>query len=386
MGGAVTALADDFSATFYNPAGLVDSGGSRISVGLQFTIPRLRVNGRSRIDEEVVGVVGGISIPIPFGGPLKDRLALGVSFYLPTESGRLVRIYLPRPTEPFFPLYENRTEHFAGSACLGVRIIDGISLGGGILLYPFDSPNRINRAEPGATGTFEVDAELQLLVRYAAHGGLTLTLGELHPTLEGWRLGLSFRGAIQQNFALPASIDVGFLPILLTLEGVNHYSPMEINLGIAWRVTERLTLAMEGTWSEWSAFPAPHFRSAVEGIHDLLPIVEDFAYDPPDPKFRDRITPRLGAEYEACRRDWGSATLRGGYFFSPSPVPSRQERTALMDGDKHVFSCGVGLEVRSVLGWAFKRPLFLDSHLQIHTLQERRIQQVDPREGGASCS
>jgi len=376
MGGCLTALAEDFSATFYNPAGIAENSRYSISLGLQFAMPRLRVNGRLQPLEEVVGIVGGASIPIPFGGPLKERLALGLAVFLPTKNWRLVRIYFPPPSDPLFPLYENRTEHFAGIACLGLNLVDGVSIGGGVLIYPFDSPNRINRAETGTLGTFEVDAELQLRVRYAAHGGIRVSLGEMHEGLEDFEIGLSYRGSIKQYFALPANIDLGFLPVIITIEGINHFSPTQINLGIAWRATDRLTLAVEGAWADWSAFPPAHLHCGVEGIHDFLPIIEDMLYEPPPPKFKDVYMPRLGLEYMLCRRGWGGIMLRGGYFFSGSPVPSVQEKTGLLDCDKHIFSCGIGLDLRRVLGRSFEKPLVVDAHLQFHYLVRRHIQQT----------
>ena len=385
MGGCLTALADDFSATCYNPAGVVEGRRTRISLGLQFTMPRLRVNNNLQTLEDVVGIVGGASIPIPFGGPLKDRLALGLAVFLPTKSWRMVRIHFPPPSEPIFPLYEDRTEHFAGIACLGVKLIEGVSIGGGVLFYPFDSPNRIESAETGALGTFEVDAELQLMVRYAAHGGIRISPGEFHESLEKLEIGLSYRGSIKQYFALPANIELGFMPVSITLDGINHYSPAEINVGIAWRTTERLTLAVEGAWSNWSSFPPVHLRCGVAGINEFFPNFEDLFYDPPHPNFEDVYTPRLGMEYVLRRSGWGGITLRGGYFYSRSPAPSTQDKTGLLDCDKHIFSCGFGLELRRFLSHKFEKPLIMDGHIQLHYLARRHIHQTGAQ-GGAETN
>ena len=54
MSGAVTADADDFSAGYYNPAGIVEAPGIELSVGYLYNVPMLNVNG---LDNEVGFVV-----------------------------------------------------------------------------------------------------------------------------------------------------------------------------------------------------------------------------------------------------------------------------------------------------------------------------------------
>ena len=46
MGGAATALADDSSANYYNPAGILRGRDLRIDVGYRYAKPWLSMNGR----------------------------------------------------------------------------------------------------------------------------------------------------------------------------------------------------------------------------------------------------------------------------------------------------------------------------------------------------
>src|SRR5215510_8063890 len=83
LAGAVAARATDFSAAFYNPAGLaLGSGGPEVAFGFSGYASRLAVRGQRAGISDPVALELGIRLPIPFGGALAGRVALGFALHM----------------------------------------------------------------------------------------------------------------------------------------------------------------------------------------------------------------------------------------------------------------------------------------------------------------
>lgn len=86
LAGATAADAADFSATYYNPAGLVEAPGVEVSIGYACVAQQLRIDGRDNYVAPVRGLVGGVVAPgrlfgIPFAFAVATHLPDdGVSF------------------------------------------------------------------------------------------------------------------------------------------------------------------------------------------------------------------------------------------------------------------------------------------------------------------
>jgi len=87
MGGAMTGHVDDFTATFYNPAGLVRNRGSDFTIGVQYvdidvgaTNPSPVPEGHVRFSDafpidDALGVYGGMRFIIPWPTPWRTASA-----------------------------------------------------------------------------------------------------------------------------------------------------------------------------------------------------------------------------------------------------------------------------------------------------------------------
>src|SRR5262249_47458120 len=110
--GASSARVHDFSAAHYNPAGLTLVEGPEATLGVlgfgSSLTPRPSGGERTMPIVDPIGIVAGGATPIPFGGALAGRLYVGLALYIVPEE--LVRVIAHRPEEPFFPLYDNRTQ------------------------------------------------------------------------------------------------------------------------------------------------------------------------------------------------------------------------------------------------------------------------------------
>ena len=101
MAGTGVADADGYDATYENPAGLVGPTNRRLTLGYVHAGYDLNLDGMHHPVDKTDGLLLGADIPIPFGGFLRDRVALGLGFYFPF--GVINRAQAPFPDQPGSP-------------------------------------------------------------------------------------------------------------------------------------------------------------------------------------------------------------------------------------------------------------------------------------------
>src|SRR4029077_5703252 len=105
MGGAVAADVRDFTANYYNPAGLALAHGFELSIGYVDVVHSLSMNGQDNNVDPVKGLVAGAVVPgRVFGAPF----AIGVGLYIPAH--RLTRVRALPQSQPRWELYDNRNQ------------------------------------------------------------------------------------------------------------------------------------------------------------------------------------------------------------------------------------------------------------------------------------
>ncbi len=377
MGGALAADANDFSANYYNPAGIVDAEGVRIGVGYYWAENNLRINGQDSGVKASHGVNFGLAASGNFFGL---PIGLGIATHIPDEG--LSRLTALKQEVPRWELYDNRSSVIFLAANLAIRPVEWLELGGGLaflaatrgrfeitgtadLLHPYDSKLR-----------HEVDVDLTS-VRYPQVGAL-VHLGELVS------MGLVYRGQtnldLQLDGKIDATIDAAGIPVPLAYElfarTLQAFLPQQVVLGASYRPHARVKLNVDLTWINWGAYENPTAKTlatlkaeipeglGVELPGDLKPTVLE------DLNFADRIVPRLGFEWflPGFDDEAGNAIIRlpvrAGLVVEKSPVPDQTGRTNLVDGDRYTGSFGIGVEVPVV-------HLSLDLHTAISGLPER---------------
>ncbi len=351
LAGAVVSDARGHGAVHANPAGLAFEAAPGVAVGYQYATFDLTLDGASHAARDATATLIGFDLPLPLGGPLAERIALGGGFVIPTNSVLVADI--PRPGAPQFVLVENRAQTVSLQAAIGVRIIDGLTIGAGfIALSALDGAIDV---APNAEGRIGSQARDQLVADYAPVFGLqgrlpVNGLGEL-------ALGLTWRGESAARFYLPIDADLGDqfpLPVpTLQVEGVAQYDPAALGYEIGWR-RDALRVAVGGAFSRWSDYPVPIVYTAVP---------EDFPTQP-EPGFDDIFEWRAGLEYTPRIAAWDlGLAARAGYRFTPSPAPEQTGLHSLLDSDRHTVALGVGL------GWD---RLHLDLAVQWQQMASRR--------------
>ncbi|EYF07968.1 OmpP1/FadL family transporter [Chondromyces apiculatus] len=397
MASAVAADATDFSAGYYNPAGLVGATGLSLSLGYAYTSNDLRMNGAPSGTRDVHGLAGGLVAP---GAVAGIPFAFGLSTFIPDEG--LSRIKALRQETPRWELYDDRLSILFLAANLAVRPFPWLEVGGGLAFLAstrggFQVTGRASVLSPYESKLeHEVDADLTT-IRYPQLG-LRVKAGDL-----GF-VGLTYRGEAQLPLSIDANLDgvIDFagveVPLAYALESrtIDGFLPQQVVLGLSFQRIERLKINVDLTWVNWSAYESPVARTRAHLAVETPPGLDIDLPEDPRPtvaiplEFRDRFVPRVGVEYvwpvagpmrqisgEATPRRALEVPLRAGYVYERSPIPPQTGATNYVDVDRHTMSLGAGLWWNRP-GAVLQGALRLDVHGQLSVLPEQVTEKANP--------
>jgi long-chain fatty acid transport protein len=395
MAGAVCADASDFSAGYYNPAGLTEAPGIEVAIGYMYMAQRLSVNGEDNAVEDVHGIVGGVVAPGKLG-PLP--FAFSVGLHLPDDG--LSFIKARRQGVPRWELYDTRAHLLYLEAALAIRPLPWLELGGGIAYLSATRGSFAIRGRADIISPFdsqlehEVDADLTA-VRFPQAG--------LRLLLDGFgALGFTYRGESKLDLSLDAHLEgiVEFagidVPLLYQIEArtIAAFTPQQLAVGLSFQRIEDVHLNLDVTYMNWSAYESPTAKIAAlleveppEGTPVNLPEQPAPAIVVP-PGFRDRLVPRVGVEYRGLgagplRRVHDEelplveVPLRAGYVYEPTPVPDQRGETNLIDADRHSWTLGLGVALHRPVD-EIPGSLSLDLHGMVSWLPERVVLKDSP--------
>jgi long-chain fatty acid transport protein len=383
LGNAMTAAADDYTATYYNPALLPYAKRVRAGISYQFTKPVLSIE-RYKLDSTIANAeapsYGGLSLGFmfPLGHKIGDRFALGLAIYLPTTS--IIRIQSITPTTPhwyLFTSYPDKIQVLVGLAC---RIVDQISLGFGF--------HTLAEAPGSARVSVDVvnrlitqnDIDLKISANTAFTAGLASVVFD-DPEKGKLKLGLSYRASLELDFRLPVSLTLeGIGAVDLDVRGIVHYTPHQINFGASYDLpSRRLRFSADLTLALWKYAPDPSIKFGVNlsgdlvaklGLQDLLNLSTT---DAPVGAY-NVLVPRLGVEFDLNK----IVQLRAGYFFRATMIPRQTApQSNYMDANAHVVSFGAGFTFPDPLE-AKERPVSIDLGFQFTIMPRRSATKTDP--------
>ena len=326
MGGAMTALASDGFATYYNPGGLILSRHINLSTGFSFADYALTFDSDSGgdLDDDAERIPDlsawtlAVSSTIPLDVP--DRLAFGVSVFLPTRN--LVDIRAKAPSEePEWFRYGERHDRINVNAALAVKITDWLFFGAGASMFVDGEGSVVLSA--GLNTPTVTEYELELEPDFGAVVGFYLAPAD-------WlSFGITYRSEVSFKLDFPALAEVQGIQLPLRLESIGVFTPHQVQVGVAVNPTDWLLVSLDLLWSNWSAYEDPYLVVTSNTVAVPNRVREDFD---------DVFSPRLGVEVAAT--DW--LFLRGGYYFRNAVIDDQDGLTNLVDSDKHVFTFGVG--------------------------------------------
>lgn len=380
MGGAFCAVADDYSAGYYNPAGLLVHPRTKFGFGFQYVKENLKANGTEvEMSRDSNALLLGGSMVIPFHDELKDRVAVGYYFVQPLFYS--LDLLIPETTLPQFPLLESMARMQVLHLAVALDLIPGILIGGGLTVSS-DLGGALD-LQPGVGGfggieeiVSSVDQEVHPILSGTA--GLIFRPGRFYPTLKPLTIGFAWRQKHFLDLEIPVTVVLSGFLLRLDLTSTFLYTPTQWVGGVAYQASPDLLISCDVSYNEWSDYRVPSLTIAT-AIDIPLIVLKEGITDPP--RFKDTITPRFGFEYCPYRGKLLDGYLRAGYCYEPSPVPEQTGRTNYLDTDRHVFSWGAGVLLNELFGKDLtQHPLSFDIGVAFHWLPERKnVKALDTR-------
>jgi long-chain fatty acid transport protein len=381
MGGAFRALADDWSAAFWNPAGLAYLPSS------EFTMNLYSLNFRPEYAPNIT--LGGSSNSYSFGYPDEAYFPDDRAFFLPSFSGFYkfaqvesftggVAFYVPYKLESQWDLYEppsgfdntvvyprfdHRTDILVWDLHPTVAksfMEDRLSLGFGLSIQRSDFELRrtvlVPTIYPRPYDFFPVDAYMK-----TDGWGVGFNAGILYKASDKLQFGFSYLAPIEMDLSGSIELEM-YLPFIPTtgsgiLGGTGYFKdgdfettlplPGEVGVGLMYRPGEKLTFAFDISSVNWSRLDQIDTKDMILTPDEENPGVMILGVRETELPFNwDNITRfSLGAEYSLRE----GLFVRTGYFFEQSPIPDETFTLLIPDvGDKHSFSLGLSYQVNSL--------------------------------------
>jgi long-chain fatty acid transport protein len=365
MGNAFSAMADDPSALYFNPAGISYLPGFQVNVGaLGIIAPQTEFRGttplsgnpplgtgnssvleRSKQDlfiiETVYATYSLEKIPISFGLGVNSMYPLSKSWDDSSVFRNQVQTAYIKPIN-FQPTVAYRFDDLKLSVAAGLDITYAIvSLQKDAYSPAIDPTNPtppLGAYELGSLGLDGSDTSVgyNFGIRWKPRSDLTF--------------GVAYRSEItldidgEANFL--ATTPTGLGAIGLSSSAVFPYTraratskastsitlPDSLDLAVAWQPTDKLTLEFDATRTGWSSFNRLL-------IHFDSPEFAAFNNQPDPRNWQDVWSYKFGGQYAVNDR----LDLRAGYSFDTTPVPDATVDPILPDADRHSFAIGAGI-------------------------------------------
>jgi long-chain fatty acid transport protein len=335
LAGAVVARADDLSAIFYNPAGLIQLPGFQIMAGFTTFIPRV----------EIVTPLAPVATPNLMQSSasfaphfftsyqLAESVSLGLGVNSPFGLG--VRYNHNWPGR--FNTVEATIQTLNINPTIAVKVTDYLSVGAGLDIMYFSL--KMKRVLPlPLLGPQALDVN-------GDSWGVGFNLGLLLKPLDYLSFGVSYRSQVRQQVDGQAR----FRPFG-ALDGPAAGSiilPDMIFAGIMVRPLKKLSVEGGIIWTHWELFR----RLDIKFNNPLGTLSEG-------KEWHNTWRGQLGVEYTAL--PW--LDLRAGYAFENEPMPDRFADYLVPSTDRrHSFSCGTGFRWRAMtLDLAYSMVLMMD--------------------------
>lgn len=342
--GAGVAAGDVAASAALNPA--ATALGTRPELALAYGWQHLGLTTRAESAglSDVHGTTGALGIPFRWG-----PLALGASAALHIPDADLLRIGLDPPSRARWVMFDNRVHRFVIDAAVSIALGSRVSLGVGASVLVDASGHGIGFRVGAAPSRTVAEGALDVSLPFRA----APTVGVLVRASDRLTFGLRASGALSFAVALDvnatASVPGSGLEGdgVISVRGVDHYTPAELCAGARVAITHHLRADAEITWRRWSDAPSP---SSDVGLAIQIGVSPPtLAAHVSAPGYRDIVVPRVAVELDATR----AVTLRAGYAFTPTPVPSQTGFTSYADGDRHALAAGASVRLGALLGADF---------------------------------
>ncbi len=325
MGGAFVGLADDFTAVFWNPAGLAltKRGTFGLTGDLLLPASRYTLNDSFSMTTKSRAYPAGLA---GFFQPIGDGVVVGVGAYTLSgigadwdSAGFETALAYPTPSSFFTPTLDSYAwRSFIGSVTVSpsvaVRITDWLLFGATFnLSYGFFQTSQWGTSmllftkPPTLVNLGQQSLDIK-------GWGTGATFGLLLKPSDRLSLGLTYR--TQAKMKLSGTMEIENLGLIdlpaSTGTGLDVPSPSWLAGGIAVKPIGRLTATFDLQWTNWAKLVGLDFAFADPLWADAM-TAESWQ----DLEWKNRLQIRAGLEYAL-----GDFSIRAGYYNDPAPAPA----------------------------------------------------------------
>jgi long-chain fatty acid transport protein len=349
MGGAFTAVANNPSAIWHNPAGLSWVDGTQILLGGTFIFPQGSVTMPNPPNP---------SPPPPLLGPVTfnqahqvftppnvyishkftDRVTAGIGFMAPFGLGT----EWPNSTASPFPLrylgYKNDMKTFFINPTVAVKLLDNLSVGLGCS-YIFSKLTldlyQSVVLPPGGKTAYDVPTAMK-----GSGDSFNFNAGVLYKG-KGFSLGASYRSRFNIKYSGTVALDNQFVPSPL-----QPYVPAEGDVTTTFKFPAILTFGLSVDISSkllWSFDFHTYFWHCFDSYTANITFPDPYGTQTltAPQLWKDSHCTRMGFQYQANDK----LTLRLGGFYDETPQPVETMDPNLPDNDRWAITGGVGYKI-----------------------------------------
>ena len=334
LGGAFSAYADDPFAVYYNPAGLTQIDKPMLSLGLEVLNPTIKIHNYRATDGdgnrvEPYGISfsdssNNLVVPhLGFATPLKGRFYFGIAAYVPY--GLHIKWEdNPSKNPAAYNGFESYYVRGVVTPTVAVKFSDKFSAGFGVSFGRSDAGTQRRLYAPSMPSLNGRVIEGNLHDDF----NVSFNVGFLYKPYDNLSLGITYRSRTETNFK--GTVEIKGIDKVNASTSIDH--PEQLQFGVKYEPNKRLTLTADVVWTNWSVIDGYTVK-----FDRPLPGGKTEEVFPRD--WNDTRQLRFGVEYK-----WNEfLTLRGGYFYDPSPIPDHTFDMLWPDADKKTYSLGAGL-------------------------------------------
>jgi long-chain fatty acid transport protein len=334
---AVSARPGDAGSMLMNPAGLADIQEPEVVLSGSFDHLSQWFARTNEPQADLGRSFGsfGFAAATPLPGPWwLRRVRVGLALDLPAQYVLQVDI-AERADQPSSPFYDSRPNRVSALGAIAIDVFDQLKIGGGVNVTPSLTTPTTVKFVPGRSTSVQNDVVISLDrdMPLAA----SPFLGVRAQPLSYLGLAVVYRGSAVSHSNGDQSTTAGPIIAKSPVDYLIFWDPAELVFGAALGPFKGVSLSLDATYSDWSAF-----RS---GFDEAL-----------TPPFSNTLSVMGGVEWSTLR--W--LTLRAGGGYEPTPIPTQTGDTNYLGAGTTVLALGAGLDLRPVC----HAPLMVDFHVR----------------------
>jgi len=329
MGGAFVGLANDFSAAYWNPAGLAQMTkasfslyGSDILPFGTYTREARAIDAKSTFKHYLIPALG-------YFQPIGDKLVVGIYLNAPSGAGaEWDGADLANITGIPTYIWKSKLGIFTLSPSIAYKVSDKIMLGATLdINYGM---LEMAQAIPWALSPYSSQYS-EDLKGWAVGGTFGLLVKPVKQFSFGVTYKLPFTAKLKGDVTIPAAAGFG-LPTTDTGTRTATW-PSWLAAGIAVKPTDKLTFTADVQYTNWHILQTiPVTFANTQWQANLAP---GAAYEL---FWKDTTQFRFGVEYMASK----CLALRAGYYFDPNPGPPETQNVLLPEFKYNWVTAGFG--------------------------------------------